>query len=81
MARWSKQPNHSGLAKVCQCERGYILKEKGKELIHVEIDYNGRWIWYGIGRNTYSEGLFFKTKEDAKADADKYYKRWRKYEK
>lgn len=80
MARWSKQKNETGLAKACQAERGYTLKEKGESIISVRIDYLDRWYWYGIGRNTFSEGLFFKTKDEAKINADLAYKDWRAHE-
>lgn len=31
------------------------------------------WYWYGCGRNTYAENLFFETADDAKSDAMKAY--------
>lgn len=68
-ARWRKEKNEQGLAKVCQRERGYELQEDGTWIIMVSpFSKDGRrsgtsgWYWYGIGRNTYAERLFFETK-------------------
>jgi len=83
-ARWKKQPSETGLARVCQTERGLILSDAGHRIITVAPNCtNGgtravNWYWYGMERNTYSEKLFFTTKEEAKTDADNAFKEWRK---
>ena len=47
------------LAKVCQAERGYTLKENCESIIGVRRDYLARWYWYGIERN------YFLSKEQS----------------
>ena len=81
VARWRKQPNETGLRSIGQGPRGYELRLDGDVLIHVAAAggaaLNGPlrgWYWCGLDRNTYSEGKMFKTKEEAKADADAFYK-------
>jgi hypothetical protein len=80
---WSKEPNESGLAKVCQLPRGAILKLNGKQIATVHAYTEGfsrelrGWYWYGgdeaIGvprKNTASAPL--KELADAKAQAEIY---------
>lgn len=81
VARWRKQPSETGLRSIGQGPRGYELRLDGEELIHVSPIGGGAlngpllgWYWYGLGRNTYTEREPFKTKEEAKADADAFYK-------
>jgi hypothetical protein len=35
--------------------------------------HNGKWYWGGMGQNTFGTRMF-DTKEEAKADANAYYK-------
>lgn len=77
-ARWRKQPNDTGLARVCQGQRGFELREDGKRLMSVShaperYGHNGMWYWVGFGINTFGQTMF-QNKEDAKIDADLYYK-------
>ena len=80
-ARWRKQPSEGGLRSIGQGPRGYELRLDGEELIHVSAAGGNAtggplrgWYWYGFGVNTYTTKPLFKTAEDAKADADAFYK-------
>jgi hypothetical protein len=77
-ARWRKEPGLTGLARVVQGPRGYELCENGKRLMWVSFaskryGHNGKWYWGGMGQNTFGTRMF-DTKEEAKADANAYYK-------
>lgn len=68
---WRKQPNETGLARVCQGTRGFELRQ-GKETLAVVAVLGGRysrgpWYWYGMGRNTASQPA--PTFDTAKAEA------------
>lgn len=74
---WSRQPNETGLAGVCQSPRGAILKADGKPVARVSPDMGGRfyrdilgWYFYGMGRNSFNDpdrAGFFPTMDEAKA--------------
>lgn len=80
-ARWRKQPNETGLRSVGQSPRGYELREGGEVIIHVAPSGGGwsnplrGWYWYGMGQNTHKD--LYKTAEEAKANADAYFKKHR----
>jgi hypothetical protein len=84
-ARWRKQPSEGGLRSIGQGPRGYELRQDGEVIIAVHA-YGGSalggslkgWYWYGMGVNTCNTKPLFKTKEEAKADADAHYKANRK---
>lgn len=83
-ARWRKQPPETGLRSIGARPRGYELRDKGEELMYVSpagggwsMDLKG-WYWVGFGINTYNTKPLFKTAEEAKADADAYFKANRK---
>lgn len=68
--RWRKQPNETGLRRVCQGPRGFELREGSTIVIRVSpLLSNHRevmgWYWYGLGKNTSNEPT--KTAEEAKA--------------
>ncbi|MFL7901595.1 hypothetical protein ACJ41P_10710 [Azospirillum argentinense] len=80
---WRRQPNETGLARVCQYTRGYDLRIGNDRL--ASVGPNGRhaergWNWYasedtdrGIAwKNSAAEGRSFATAEEAKADAESY---------
>jgi hypothetical protein len=78
-ARWRKEPNEQGLARVCQRPRGFELRENGEVLIHVSAATAGGWsrevegwYWYGMGQNTCREPV--ATADEAKEQATKFYK-------
>ena len=79
-ARWRKQPRETGLRSVGARPRGYELRKDGEDLISVSPAGGGwasplrGWYWVGYGINTYNTKPLFDTAEDAKADADAYYK-------
>jgi hypothetical protein len=66
MKRWRKQPNEQGLARICQGQRGFELRENGETLMHVSPTKTG-WYWYGLGKNTHSNPT--ETADQAKAEA------------
>lgn len=77
-ARWRKQPNEKGLARVCQSPRVDELWENGKRLMYTAFaskrhGHNDMWYWVGLGQNTFGKRMF-ATKEEAKADAAAFYK-------
>lgn len=78
-ARWSKQPNETGLRRVVQGTRGYDLKKDGERLATVRPLYSPTdrfqvigWYWYGFGQNTCGSPV--STPEEAKAQAMDAYK-------
>ncbi len=79
MIRWRKEPNETGLRSVGQCPRGYELRDGEEILIHVSADGGGwqrplaGWYWYGADMRGKDSGRF-KTAEEAKANADAYFK-------
>lgn len=80
-ARWRKQPSEDGLRSIGQAPRGYELRLNGDVLVHVVACGGGAllgplrgWYWYGFDTNTYRTKPLFETAEDAKADADAFYK-------
>lgn len=76
IARWRKQPNETGLSRVCQSQRGFELREGTEVVIHLSpLGHSGEWYWHGLGRNTYASGVTFPTIEDGKKDANEYYKK------
>jgi hypothetical protein len=81
-ARWRKQPDEKGRARSFQTQRGLQLREGTKVVINVApySDSRGRsvdgWYWYGMGRNTCKEPC--ATIEEAKAQADAFYKESKK---
>ena len=66
MKRWRKQPNETGLARICQSARGFELRENGETIAHV-AQTKGGWYWYGYGNNTCSKPV--ATADEAKAEA------------
>lgn len=80
MRRWRKEPNETGLRSIGQRDRGYELWEDGECICNVSPSGSGwqrpleGWYWCGDGINTYNTKPLFKTKEDAKADADAHFK-------
>jgi hypothetical protein len=73
-----KEPSETGLARVCQAPRGFIVSIDGKTIARVGAahasslrDYD--WHWYGgdeaLGvarRNSAAEGINYNTKEEAR---------------
>ena len=70
-----KEENETGLARVCQSPRGFVISVDGKKVARVG-SYRGLgakpdgWHWYGgddsLGiprRNSSAEGLTYETKE------------------
>jgi len=78
IARWSKQPSEGGLASVVQGPRGYRLRANGETILSVSSlrRQSNAWYWYGLGQNTCDAPT--KTKDEAKTQADAFYKKWRK---
>jgi len=82
VARWRQQPKMQGLAGVTQGVRGAELRLGEEVLITVSPIIRGLnasqvsgWYWSGLGKNTARTPK--STLEDAKAEADSYYKVWR----
>jgi len=72
--RWRKQPNETGLRRVCQGPRGFELRDGEKAVVHVAPLTNPAnrwevigWYWYGLGMNTSGEPV--RSAEEAKAQA------------
>lgn len=76
-ARWRSTPRQKGLAGIGQGPRGVELTRGGQVIIHVapvlerERLVTG-WYWYGLGMNTSSSPR--GTLEEAKAEANDFYK-------
>lgn len=78
---WSRQPDETGLARVCQPPRGAILKANGKEVAYVSpvLGWPNRhilgWYFVGMGQNSYNDpdgtGVF-PTMNEAKAACKAY---------
>lgn len=77
--RWRRQPRATGLASVCQGERGYELTYGGERVASVAPAYKGwsrereGYYWSALSdalgvalRNTAGEGLLYETIEEAK---------------
>lgn len=85
-ARWRKQPREQGLEGVVQLERGYELREDGKTILSVGpvTKMWGReitgWMFSGSvdGQYVNTFDTPAATKEEAKAQADAWYKAHRK---
>lgn len=83
VARWRKQPNEGGLRSIGQCPRGFELRLGGEVIIRVWPNGGGwsrpldGWHWTGLGVTGTGSGKF-STAEEAKANADAYYKNLRK---
>lgn len=78
-ARWSKQPNETGLRRVTQGVRGFDLKKDGEMLAYVRPLYSRTdrfevigWYWYGFDQNTCGSPV--PTPEEAKAQAMAHYR-------
>lgn len=76
-ARWRKTPRPTGLRGI-GFNQGYQLRDGEKVLINVNaasdlgsVTPKG-WFWAGLGQN--SCGKLVKTAEQAKADADAWFK-------
>jgi len=65
-ARWRKEPNETGLARVCQSPRGFDLTQAGKILARVRRTRNGGWFWYMLSHNTCDNPV--ATADEAKAE-------------
>jgi len=83
-ARWRNEPSETGLRAIGQRPRGLQLRENGSVLITVS-PYGGGWrgpvagwywVAYGFDINTCNE--LASTKEEAKAQADAWFKANRK---
>ena len=76
-----KEPSETGLARVAQTPRGFIISVDGKKIARVGFAYgfgrlssgSGDWHWYGgdeaLGierRNSAADGVHFDTKEAAR---------------
>jgi len=73
MKRWRKEPNETGLMRVCQSTRGFELRENGVTIAHVATKFSDtRWYWYGFGKNTSATPV--ATAEEAKKEVMKYIK-------
>jgi hypothetical protein len=71
-ARWRRQPDEQGLARVCQSPRGLQLREKGVVILRVNHLRGGGWYWCGMGQNTCDNAA--SSMEEAKEQAIKFYK-------
>lgn len=82
--RWRREPRETGLAGVCQGERGWELRYGGEDVATVSRHGHDRWNptgwhWWarndGLGvvwRNTSAEKLTYKTPEEAKVACRSY---------
>lgn len=78
---WSRQPDEKGLARVCQSERGRVLKVNGVEVasvyaIHRRYHERSGYYWVARGEgielaNTFGVREFAKI-EEAAADCENY---------
>jgi len=81
MARWSKQPSETGLARVSQGPRGFDLKDSGEVVVRVRprgprLDkymITG-WYWYGLGQISLWDNKVFGSADEAKESAMAYFK-------
>jgi hypothetical protein len=84
--RWRRQPNETGLARVCQTERGYDLRMGEEVLAQVRPTYAGfgrqseGYYWFARSgdwlplKNTASTPV--ATMEEAKREAEAYVRRY-----
>ena len=76
-ARWRKTPRPGGLMNIL-FRQGFQLTENGKVLLSVNAAHEmGKatptgWYWAGLGQNSCQQ--LCTTKEEAKAQADAWYK-------
>lgn len=77
-ARWRKEPRETGLRSIGAAPRGYELRE-GENILLAVRPYGGNWArpldgwyWVGMGQNTCRR--LRATAEEAKAEADAFYK-------
>lgn len=78
VARWRKQPRETGLRSIGAAPRGYELR-MGDDVILYVAPSGGNWAlplegwyWVGMGQNTCRN--LKATAEEAKAEADAYFK-------
>ena len=68
-----REASESGLARVCQSPRGFVISVDGQVAAHVgwshAPDKSKPWHWYGDGYNSAAVGVFFTTKEEARDNA------------
>ena len=78
-ARWRKTPRPGGLRNI-GFTQGFELTENSKVLLSVNAAYDmGRhiprgWYWAGLGQNSCQQ--LCATKEEAKAQADAWFKQY-----
>lgn len=75
--RWRKQPDETGLPRVCQSPRGYELRENGEIIAHVvpcmkDTVTIASWYWYGFGQNTSNSPR--QTADECKKQVKEYIK-------
>ncbi len=63
---WRRQPNETGLAKVCQSDRDAELRFNGETLANVSTTQGGGYYYYGCGRNSLCLNIHFYCEESAK---------------
>lgn len=77
-ARWRKEPRETGLRAVGAAPRGYELRRGDDTIMWVCPDGGNwarplrGWYWVGMGQNTCND--LKATAEEAKAEADAYFK-------
>ena len=70
---WRRQPNETGLRRVCQSERGFELRFDSEILGHVsKIEWTGEFYFYGCGLNSLSGNKTYKTAGEAKMACKEY---------
>lgn len=78
VARWRKEPRETGLRSIGAGPRGYELRLGDDVILSVRPDGGNwarplkGWFWVGMGQNTCRS--LCATVEEAKAQADAYYK-------
>ncbi len=74
MARlsWRRQPDETGLSKVCQSARDAELRYAGQTLGNVSLTNNGEFYFYGCGKNSLWDKTTYKNIDEAKAECKKW---------
>lgn len=63
---WRRQPDETGLAKVCQSDRDAELRFNGETLAHVSTTWDGCYYYYGCGRNSLCLNVSYPCEGSAK---------------
>ena len=64
---WRRQPDETGLSRVCQSDRGFELRYSGVIVGRVSFSGTGGYYFYCFNKNSLRDGLKFDSYDIAKA--------------